>query len=84
MITTRQELEAEGAYILEQEGWLIGRRSTANGEPVSAASNNSSASLNVFSISALVLLINPPIKENPGADQHHSRAFNPNGTINYR
>jgi hypothetical protein len=25
MITTRQELEAEGAYILEQEGWLLGR-----------------------------------------------------------
>lgn len=25
MISTRQELEAEGAYILEQEGWLLGR-----------------------------------------------------------
>ena len=25
MITTRQELEAEGAYILEQEGWLLDR-----------------------------------------------------------
>jgi hypothetical protein len=25
MITTRQELEAEGAYILEQEGWVIQR-----------------------------------------------------------
>jgi len=25
MITTRQELEAEGAYIFEQEGWLLDR-----------------------------------------------------------
>lgn len=30
MITTRQELETEGVYILEQEGWLIGR--AANSE----------------------------------------------------